>query len=45
MVPFEAYNLFYRDERQAELAAIRAEIDGQREQRLRIRPVLPIAAA
>jgi uncharacterized radical SAM superfamily Fe-S cluster-containing enzyme len=38
MVPFEAYNLFYRDERQTDLAAIRAEIDAQREQRLRFKP-------
>ncbi len=38
MVPFEAYNLFYRDERQTELAAIRAEIDAQRERRLQVRP-------
>ncbi len=30
LIPFEAYNLFYRDERQHELAAIRAEIDQAR---------------
>lgn len=34
MVPFEAFNLFYRDERQTALAQIRAEIDAQRAQRL-----------
>jgi uncharacterized radical SAM superfamily Fe-S cluster-containing enzyme len=40
MVPFEAYNLFYRDERQAELAQIRAEIDAQRGRRLAVRPLV-----
>ena len=33
LIPFEAYNLFYRDERQVELAAIRSEIDAGRAQR------------
>jgi len=45
LVPFEAYNLFYRDERQAELEAIRAEIDVQREQRLAFRPAASAARA
>jgi hypothetical protein len=42
LIPFEAYNLFYRDERQAELSTIRAEIDAQREQRLHFRPAAPL---
>ncbi|MCE4555785.1 radical SAM protein [Roseateles cellulosilyticus] len=46
LIPFESYNLFYRDERQQALAAIRAEIDAQREQRLRVaRPSLAIVPA
>ena len=38
LIPFEAYNLFYRDERQAELEVIREEINAQRERRLQFRP-------
>jgi uncharacterized radical SAM superfamily Fe-S cluster-containing enzyme len=45
LIPFEAYNLFYRDERQAELSTIRAEIDAQREQRLHFRPAAPLVRA
>jgi uncharacterized radical SAM superfamily Fe-S cluster-containing enzyme len=45
LIPFEAYNLFYRDERQAELSHIRAGIDVQREQRLAFRPAASAARA
>jgi uncharacterized radical SAM superfamily Fe-S cluster-containing enzyme len=33
LIPFEAYNLFYRDERQQALAQIRAELDQAHQQR------------
>jgi hypothetical protein len=42
LVPFEAYNLFYRDERQQQLAAIRASLAGQHAQR---RVGLPVVTA
>ena len=43
MIPFEAYNLFYRDERQATLAAIRAELDQGRAARLAAPAGVPVA--
>ena len=43
MIPFETHNLFYRGERQVQLAAIRAELDGQRAQRRRsVVPLVPV---
>ena len=40
LIPFEAYNLFYRGGREALLAELRAEIDESRHRR---RQVVPIA--
>lgn len=40
MIPFESFNLFYRDEREQLLEAIRGELDLQRGQRLAAVPVL-----
>jgi uncharacterized radical SAM superfamily Fe-S cluster-containing enzyme len=42
LIPFEAYNLFYRDERQQQLATIRAEIDQGRAWRVGAAPPAPV---
>ncbi|MEN3112217.1 radical SAM protein [Uliginosibacterium paludis] len=45
MIPFEAWNLFYRDERSRLLESIRDEIRAETQARLRFHPRLPERAA
>ena len=38
LIPFESYNLFYRNGRESVLKTIRDEIDGARERRRAVQP-------